>query len=72
MDLFPTPPKSIAAAKATADYRSISRMLASAGIPELMQPISVKELDLAFADSSLSTSQRIACKSALSRAGLLV
>jgi len=60
------------AAKASPDFRSIERMLASAGVGEIVQPISVKEIDLAFAGSSLSTSQRMAVKAALGRLGLLV
>jgi hypothetical protein len=73
MNLFSTPPNSfnIAAAKASPDYRGIERLLAAAGVAEIVKPLTIQEIDLAFAGSPLSTSQRIACKSALSRVGLL-
>jgi len=65
-------PLNIAAAKQTPDYRSIARLLASAGVPEPAQPIGVREIDAAFANSSLSIEQRLACKSVLARCGLLI
>jgi len=73
MNLFQTgTPANIKAAKSSPDFRAVERLLASAGVPEIVQPISLKELDLAFAGSSLSTSQRMAVKSTLFRVGLLV
>ena len=68
-----TPPVfSIAAAKQSPDYRAVSGLLAKAGI-EIDSRIALFDLDqkLAAAPRQLTTTERIALKSALGRAGIL-
>jgi hypothetical protein len=61
----------IEAMKQTAHYRSIAYLLKRENI-EIHRPVTIAELDDAFAKSALATSDRLNVKCCLSRAGLLV
>ena len=61
----------IEAMKQTGHYRSIAYLLKRENI-EIHRPVSIAELDEAFAKSALATSDRLNVKCCLSRAGLLV
>jgi hypothetical protein len=63
----------IQAAMASPDYRGVEHIIHASGIGERLAsgPLPVAEIDAALSKSKVSTSDRIALKSALGRCGLL-